>query len=131
MNNEFLQVASAAVIIAMLAVTLRDIKKEYAVILSVVGAVLLLVWGISRIEPITQKISELIELSGIDKEYSEILFKALGISISTRLGHDICCDAGESAIAAKVDLCGRVSLLLISLPLFEKLLTLAGEILSA
>jgi len=130
MNNEIFQVASAAVIIVLITVTLRDIKKEYAVILSVIGAVTLLAWGIGRIEPVAQKISELAELSGIEHEYSEILLKALGISITTRMAHDVCFDAGESAIASKVDFCGKIALMLISLPLFERLLSIAVKIVS-
>ena len=131
MNIEFFQIASAAVIILLISVTLRDIKKEYAVILSVSGAVLLMIWGIGRIEPISSKIAEFADAGGIANEHSEILFKALGISVSTRMVHGICCDAGESAIASKVDFCGRISLLLISMPLFEKLLDIAAEILSS
>ena len=131
MNIEFIQVASAAVIVMLLSVTLKDIKREYAVILSVIGAILLMTWGIGQINPVIQKISELTERSGIDEQCSEALFKSLGISVITRLSYDVCCDAGETAIASKVDFCGRISLLLIAIPLFERLLDLAGEIILA
>ena len=50
MKNEIFQIASAAVIIVILITTLRGMKQEYAVVLSVMGAVLLLLWGMERIE---------------------------------------------------------------------------------
>ena len=39
-------------------------------------------------------------------------------------------DAGEQAIGAKVELAGKVTLVLVSLPLFERLLRVAGSLLS-
>ena len=130
MSNEIFQVASAAVIIVIMSLTLKGSKREYAVVLSVIGAVLLLMWGLERIEPLTNKITELADKGGIDNEYSEILLKSIGISMATRLALDVCFDAGETAIASKVDFCGRIALLIISLPLFDKLLDIAAEIMS-
>ena len=115
----------------LLSVTLRDIKREYAVILSTVGALLLLSWGVLSLEPIVKNIEELLNLSQMPQEYAEIMLKALGISICTKLGSDICCDAGETAIGSKIEFCGKVCLLSLSIPLLSTLLQLAAEIVSA
>ena len=131
MSADFLPVAAAGVIITLLSVTLRDLKREYAVMLSAVGAVLLAVWGTGELLPIAKKITELAQMSRIKTEYAEIMLKALGISICAKIGGDICRDSGESAIGGKVEFCGRVCLLVLALPIFEELLTLAGELLSA
>ena len=71
------------------------------------------------------------ELSNIDFKYSETLLKALGISFCSKLGKDVCCDAGETAIASKIDFCARACILILALPLFEELILLAREIVSA
>ena len=131
MTAEFLSVIAIAVITMLLSVTLKDIKSEYAVLVSMVGAAVLLGWGVSRLDPIAQKITELAELSQMQTEHSEILFKAVAISLFTRLGRDICCDSGETAIGSKVEFCGRICLMLLAMPLFEDLIGLAEEILSA
>ena len=131
MNIEFLPVAAAGVIMMLLSVTVRDIKKEYAIIMSVISALLLMMWGISRIGSVINKITEFMELSSMDSKYSEILLKALGISICTKLAKDVCADAGENAIAGKIEFCGKICMLLLSLPLFEELLMLAKEIVLA
>ena len=71
------------------------------------------------------------ELSNIDNKYSETLLKALGISFCSKLGKDVCNDAGETAIASKIDFCGRICMLILSLPLFEEVILLAREIILA
>lgn len=131
MSTEFLPVVAAGIIMMLTAVALREIKKEYAVILSLVAAAVLMIWGVLRLEPIIEKISVFMEMSNIDSKYNETLLKALGISVCTKLGKDVCSDAGENAIASKIEFCGKICLLLLSLPLFEELVLLAREIVLA
>ena len=53
------------------------------------------------------------------------MFKALGICLLSQLAADACRDAGENAMAEKAELAGKVFLLLLALPLFEKIAELA------
>ena len=63
-------------------------------------------------------------------EYSEILLKTLGVSLTVQTASDICRDAGESAIASKVELFGKAEILIISIPIVKKILEISQEILS-
>ena len=47
------------------------------------------------------------------------MFKTLGICFLAQFAADSCRDAGESALASKVELAGKISILVLSLPLFE------------
>ncbi len=67
---------------------------------------------------ISQRLKELFETAQIDGEYISILLKALGICIVAQLAADCCRDCGESALASQVEITARVSLLIISLPLY-------------
>ena len=58
-----------------------------------------------------------------------ILFKTLGVAVVTQLAADLCRDAGESAMAGKVELCGKAAVLALSLPLASDLLRLAAGLL--
>lgn len=56
----------------------------------------------------------------------QILFKALGLCFITQIAATPAADLGETAIASKVETAGKLSVLLVSLPLFEKILGIAG-----
>ncbi|MFV0498111.1 MAG: SpoIIIAC/SpoIIIAD family protein [Candidatus Fimivivens sp.] len=129
--QEFFAVLAAALMAMLLAVTLRDLKKEYALLLSLICGILLLIWGVMALEPVVSQMSELLALTQLNTQYSALLLKALGIAICTQLASDACKDAGETAISSKVEFCGKVCLLALSLPLFEALLQLATKIFSA
>ena len=127
----FFSVIAAAIMAMLLAVTLRELKKEYALLLSLICGILLLVWGVNTLQPVIDQLSNLVALTQLDTEYAELLLKALGIAVCTQLACDACNDAGETAIGSKVAFCGKVCLLALSLPLFSELLRLATKIFTA
>ena len=70
-------------------------------------------------------------LSGLSgqSELTAIILKALGVCIVAELGSQCCRDAGETAIAAKVELAAKAALVMMSMPVFASLLEIAGELL--
>lgn len=130
MSGEFLPVAAFALAAMLAAAALKEIKREYATALSLLAAVLLMLWGINALLPMIKTIERLIGLTNADSSHFELLLKALGISLCTQFAADSCADAGEGAIGSKVEFCGRTCLIVLSLPLLEELLSIAEKILS-
>ncbi len=59
---------------------------------------------------------------GVNGEFLGILIKITGISFLTEFASSVCKDAGETAIANKVDLSGKVIIVAISIPIISALL---------
>ena len=55
------------------------------------------------------------------------LLKALGVGIVCQFTAQLCRDAGEETLASGVEFFGKVEIILLSLPLLQQLLALAGE----
>lgn len=118
-------------IVATIVIKLFDrTNKEYSlmIVLATVSFVLLMI--ISYISPVISTVESLFTLSGVSKSYLEIIFKAIGICYLTQLGCDYCKDAGENVIASELELAGKVSLLIVSLPLFSELIDIIKRILT-
>ena len=62
-------------------------------------------------------------------DYFAVMVKALGISVICTVGADICRDCNEHTLADRVELAGKVELLIIALPLLQNLIELSEEIL--
>lgn len=124
-------VVAVAVVVTVLAVTLRTQRPEQATLLVLAAGVALLAMVFDQVYPLLQTVKEFLDGSGLSSEYLTILIKGVGICLVTQLASDICRDAGEAAMANKTELAGRVALLMIGMPLFRKLmtsaLTLIGE----
>ncbi len=118
-------VAAVAVVVTVLAVTLRTQRPEQAMLLVLAAGVALLVMLFDQVYPLLQTVKNVLDGSGLSSEYLSILIKGVGICLVTQLASDICRDAGEAAMANKTELAGRVALLIVGMPLFQKLMTTA------
>ena len=58
-------------------------------------------------------------------EYT-VLMKALGIGVVCQFTAELCRDAGEAVLASRVEFFGKIEILLLSVPLLQKLLAFAG-----
>ena len=67
--------------------------------------------------------------SGLDESYISVVFKAMAICFITQITSDLCKDSGESAIASAMELWGRISVVIISLPLIESVVNTITEFL--
>lgn len=113
-------------IAAVLSILLKQYKPEYAILMSIGAGVVMLMLITVSAAPLFEAVESLLVSSNMPIEYIEILFKSLGICFLTQIACDTCKDAGESAIASKIELAGRVSVLIISIPLFTKILSVVG-----
>lgn len=112
----------------MLSAVLRQYNREYGLYISLAACALILGAVLSAVHPLLNLINELREAAGIDSAYVAALLKALAVCFMTTLASDCCRDGGEAAIAQKIDFAGRIAVLLISVPLFEKLLGIIKDL---
>ncbi len=109
---------------AMLAVVLRGQRPELALGLSLAAGAVVLVALLGQLTPLLSSVRQLLQSGSISAQYVTIVLKATGICLLTQLTADTCRDAGETALAAKAELAGRLLLLTLTVPLFTDILSL-------
>ena len=117
------------IITALLALSLRGQRPEFAMLLSLGCGAFVLLNLLGQMKGILSGLERVMAgLSG-QSDLTGIILKALGICIVAELGSQCCRDAGEAAIAAKVELAAKTALVLMCMPVFTQLLETAGELL--
>jgi stage III sporulation protein AD len=114
--------AGLAVVVALLTVVVRQYKAEYGMAVGIAGGILLLLLVVAQMSGLFDALSEMIGRAGIQQEWLALLLKALGICYVTQFAADCCRDAGESALASKAELAGRVAVVVLALPMLTQLL---------
>lgn len=114
-----------AVVTVILTLVLKQYHKEYGVIIAIVGGSILMLTIIGMLTPVTDQIRNWFDSIDIAGGNLVILLKAMGICFLTQFASDTCRDAGESALASKVELAGKISVVLIALPLFQSIASTA------
>lgn len=108
-----------AILTAVIAALLRRYHKEYAMLLSVLGGGFILFLLLQSFVPALSGITDLLSASGASGEYTGVLLKTLGTCFLAQFAADACRDAGESALASRVELAGKAAVILTALPLFQ------------
>ena len=128
MDNLFALVG-LGIVAAIIAVVLKQHRPEFALMVSVGAGVLILGGVLVGMLPVISQIRQIFSATAVPQQYIQILFQALGLCFVTQIACDACKDAGESAIGAKIELAGKISVLVISLPLFTQVLDIVRMLL--
>lgn len=123
-------VAGICIIATVLCKIMDKYQKEYALFISLIISVGIILLAFNWISPLLQEIKNMFSAAGADSEYFEILLKALGICYITQLACDICRDSGENAIATQLELAGKISLMILAMPLFKVLIQIITDLIN-
>lgn len=113
------KIAAAGIITAMIYALVRQIKPEFAPVVILGGSAVILVAVAGRFFEASETVDRMMRLAGLEKENVSILMRALGICVITQFAADICYDNSSSAIAAAVELAGRVGAITLALPMLQ------------
>lgn len=106
----------------IIAVILKEYRKEYVIYVSIVAGAIILAMCIDKLGEIISLLTSLGTKAGANSYFILLLVKITGIAILTEFAVSICKDAGEAAIASKMDLGGKILIIGISVPIISKLL---------
>lgn len=109
---------------ALLSAVLRTQRPELAVCLSLLAGALAVGMLLGQITPLLTALRRMFALGGMGDSQLEVVLRGAGICLVTQLAADTCRDAGDTALANKAELTGRVLLLLLAVPLYEQILAL-------
>ena len=120
---EIAAIAGLTVAAAFLAVVLRQHKPEFALAVGLMAGIVILAVCLRKAAPALGSLSDLLNAASLPAEYGAALFKALGVCLLTQLASDACSDAGEKALAGRVELAARVTLFAMAAPLLTEVVT--------
>ena len=109
---------------ALLSAVLRPSRPELATCLSLLAGALTVGALLGQITPLVISLRRMSSLGGVGEGHLAVVLRGAGICLVTQLAADVCRDAGDTALACKAELTGRILLLLLAVPLYEEILTL-------
>ncbi|AKX94318.1 stage III sporulation protein AD [Neomoorella thermoacetica] len=120
---EIFQIAGLALTATMIIVLVRQSRgNEAALLISlVVGATIFLLL-LDRIGTVIQVLADLSQRAGINQFYLNTILKIIGIAYVAEFGSQVCRDAGENAIASKVELAAKVLIMVLAIPIIVAIL---------
>ena len=104
---------------AVLAAVLKKKTPDLALLLSLAVVAVVIAALMRIIDNIVTVMEHIMRLGNLPAELFGPLLKTVGIALVSRLGSDLCRDAGEGAMASVLEFSGSLGGIVVSLPLFE------------
>lgn len=107
---------------AFLAMLLKKENPQFALLVAMITGILLFLGIFTPLHEILNMLHDMADTAGVSEMYFGIVLKVIGIAYLSQFGAQLCTDAGESAIAAKIELAGKVLIMAVSAPVLKGLL---------
>lgn len=105
-------------------VVLRPLRPELAVLLGLAASALIFAALLPRVQAILTILQALARQGGVDGAYLGLVLRIIGVAYIAEFGAQLARDAGEGALAAKVELGGKILILSLGLPILLGILQL-------
>lgn len=120
----FYAILGSALMVTVLLIIVRKERPEIAVLLSVAAASLILTALIKNINQVLLVFNNLAVKTQLNLSYLKLIVKIVGLAYLAGFGAQICKDAGEGSMAAKIELAGKIFILSLGIPIMVGLLEL-------
>jgi stage III sporulation protein AD len=128
MQLEIIQIVAISIIAVILVVLIRQYRPEIALQISVVTGLLIFLLIIFKLASVLEELQMFSRQIDIDLIYISTIFRIVGIAYIAEFGAQVCKDAGENAIASKIELAGKVIILVLAVPILMALMDLIKNI---
>lgn len=126
---EILKIAALALCAVILIVLVKNYKPELGILTVMACSLLILYFLIDSLKYAFAYVANLYGSLETGKIYFPIILKVLAIAYITEFTSQLCKDAGESSIASKVELGGKIIIFCVAIPVFTSILNLVEQML--
>ena len=126
---DIVKLIGIGLIALVIIIIVKQYKPEFAIYVSLVAGILILGMTFDTISQIVGVINDYTNKASINNKFVIVLLKITGIAFLTEFAVSVCSDAGEKAIASKIEIGSKVIIITMSIPIITSLLELIIEIL--
>lgn len=112
---EIISVICIGVAASVLVLVLKD-RPETGIVIAIAAGIIIIGSSLGNMADIFETVRSISALADVGGEYIKIVLKASGIALGVTVCSTICKDAGQTAIAAKVEIAGRAAIICVALP---------------
>jgi len=114
---EIIQIVGLGFVVTLLILIIKRERPEIAVQLSLTLATIIFLIVLTKINIVLNLFRDMAEKANISQMYLNTILKIIGIAYITEFGAQVCRDAGEGAVAGKIEFAGKVLVMVMAIPI--------------
>jgi len=124
-----IQIVALAIVAVVLIVVIRQERPELALQISVAAGLIIIIFIVWKVAGVIKNLERLALRADLNMVYLGALLKIIGIAYIAEFGTQVCRDAGENALAFKVELAGKVMILILAVPIISAIVDTVARLL--
>jgi len=119
---EMIQIIGLGFVVTLLILIIKQQRPEIAVQLSLALATIIFLIVLGKINVVLNLFRDMAAKANISAMYLNTILKIIGIAYVTEFGAQVCRDAGEGAVAGKIEFAGKVLVMVMAIPIIALVL---------
>ena len=128
--EDLIKIIGAAFLTAITGAILKSTKPEMSIVVTATGVIIILLFILDALKDSLSVLTEIAALTGLQDGVIRILLKVVGVGYLTEFSASVLQDFNAPSVADKVVLGGKLTVIMISLPIINGLLTLFKQFIS-
>ena len=126
---EIIQVVGLGIIASFLILVIKEQKPIFAFVLATFVGVMIFISLADKIADVFQELQNLANHAKVNKLFLETILKIIGIAYIAEFGAQVTRDAGQGSIASKIELAGKVLIMVMAIPIITVIIETIIQIL--
>jgi len=129
MDMDIFRIAAVGICGVLIAAIVRGYKPEFATYVVIATVLAIFTMVIIRLASAFEFLGEIYNQISFGKSFFPIIIKVLAVAYIADFTAQICKDSGETAIAGKVELAGKVMIFYLAIPVMMSVMDLINRML--
>ena len=126
---DLIKIIGAAFLTAICSAILKSTKPELSFVVVITGIIIILLFILDMVKGSFAILSEIAAMTGLENGVIKILLKIVGVGYLTEFSAGVLNDFNAGSVADKVSLAGKITVMVMALPIISGLLTLIKQFL--
>ncbi|WP_159882220.1 stage III sporulation protein AD [Paenibacillus puerhi] len=128
---EIIQVVGLGLLTAVLVLVIKEQKPMFAFLLTTFTGIVIFLFLIGKISSVIHMLEDLAAKADINVIFLKTILKIIGIAYIAEFGAQVVRDAGQESVAAKIELAGKVLIMVMAIPIISVIIETVIKLLPA
>lgn len=126
---DIVKVVAVGLITLIATIIVKQVKPEIAMLITLAGSIVIIIFAIQMLQNVFGSFMGIFNKTGVGSSVFVPILKIIGIGYLCEFGANLCIDGGCNSIADKILFCGKITILIIALPIINSVIDVVLEFL--
>ena len=126
---EIIQVVGLGLIATFLILVIKEQKPVFAFLLATFAGIVIFISLAGKLADVIRTLEQLATQAGVKTTFLETVLKIIGIAYIAEFGAQVTRDAGQESIASKIEMAGKVLIMVMAIPIVTMIIETIVKIL--